>query len=150
MTPPEGAELKARKAGEQETDDTVVQARRMLDFTRRRQAAEAGIQQLRAQVAGHEAGVARLSEPVRIRFEVAKTRAELIDAYVRRRRAHYFGRLVRKHSGPARVEWLIQDDWPERPPWATSDISPDLVRPSARDDQDGAAPSGGPMPTEDR
>ena len=98
----------------------------MQDHADRRRAAEELVQRLSRQVAGHEATIAQLSEPVRLRFEVARTRADLIDAYVRRRRAYYLSRLVRRHSEAGQMRPLIRSDWPERPAWTTQRVSPDL------------------------
>jgi len=143
LTPPSDAELTVRRSGEQDTPEAVVRARRMRAHTEQRRAAEASVQQLRVRVDEHESAVARLSEPIRLRFEVAKTRAELIDAYVRRRRASYLTRLVRTQSGEAPSSSIIRSDWPERPWWMARTISPDLANPDAPGDRADAVPMGG-------
>lgn len=127
LQPPRGDELTTRRSGEQLTDEGVVTARRMRDFTERQQEARASARTLTDQVTTHETEVARLSEQVRIRFEVTKTRAELIDAYVRRRRAYYLARLLRKHPDAERIGLLVRGDWPERPSWTSWAVSPDLA-----------------------
>jgi hypothetical protein len=143
LTPPSDAELTALRSGEQGTPPSVVQARRMRAYTERRHAAEASVQRFSAQVAGCEVAVARLSEPIRLRFEVAKTRAELIDAYVRRRRASYLTRLVRTQSDAAPAGSIIRSDWPERPGWMARTVSPDLAEPDASGARADAIPIGG-------
>jgi hypothetical protein len=143
LTPPGDDELTACRSGEQNTDVAVVRARRMRAYTERLHAAEASVQRFGAQVAECETAVARLSEPIRLRFEVAKTRAELIDAYVRRRRASYLTRLVRTQSEAARPGTIIRSDWPERPGWIARAISPDLAEPDAPGTPADAVPMGG-------
>lgn len=143
LTPPDDGELTARRSGEQQTDKSVVRARRIRAYTERRHAAEASVQRFSAQVAECEVAVARLSEPIRLRFEVAKTRAEMIDAYVRRRRASYLTRLVRTQPEAARTGSIIRSDWPERPGWMARTVSPDLAEPGTPGTQAGAIPIGG-------
>jgi hypothetical protein len=134
LKPPEGDELGARRSGEKDTPEHVVRARRMQAYTERRLAAEASVRQLSARVAEYGTAVARLSEPIRLRFEVAKTRAELIDAYVRRRRASYLARLIRMQPEGGQASSLIGSDWPERPCWMARAVSPDLADPAVPGD----------------
>ena len=122
------SELNARRSGEQGTDPEVIKARRRQDHAGRRKGAESRVQQLNGRVAEHEATVARFSEPVRLRFEVARTRADLIDAYVRRRCAYYLARLIRRHAEAGQIRPLVRSDWPERPAWTTQAMSPDLAK----------------------
>lgn len=143
LTPPGDGELTARRSGEQDTPEPVVRARRMRAYTERRRAAEASVQRFSAQVAECEVAVARLSEPVRLRFEVAKTRAELIDAYVRRRRASYVTRLVRRQAEAVGTGSIIRSDWPERPEWMGRTVSPDLADPDAPGNRADAISMGG-------
>jgi hypothetical protein len=107
-----------------------VASRRMREFTERRAAAEAEVKRWSAELTGHDLAVAELSEPVRMRFEVAKHRAELIDAYVWRRRASYLTWLVRKHADGSKASSLLRSGWPERPAWAARTTSPDLASPN--------------------
>jgi hypothetical protein len=141
LKPPDDQELKARKSGET-ADESVVAARRMRAYHLRKQEAQTRVEQLTAELAGHEASLARLGEPIRVRFEVAKTRADLIDAYIGRRHAHYLTRLTRKHPEASRLGLLTRPDWPDRPSWTALAVSPDLADIPAPGDQDDPRPKG--------
>jgi hypothetical protein len=132
LAAPRDSEATARHSGEENTDLSVVASRRMREFSERREAAEAEVKHWSAERAGHDLTVAGLSEPVRMRFEVAKHRAELIDAYVWRRRAFYLTRLVRRHADGPQARSLIRAGWPERPAWAIRSASPDLLESPVR------------------
>jgi hypothetical protein len=126
MPRPTDAELEVRLGGETETDIDVVRERRLAAYTARRTAAEAEINRLQAVVAAKNVEVARLAKPVKIRFQVAQNRADMIEAYVRRRCAAYLTRLVRKHPDGRRIAEMVRPDWPGRPAWSLGDLSPDL------------------------
>jgi hypothetical protein len=140
LRPPDSEELKARKSGETTTDAAVVAARRLRAYDLRRQEAQTRTERLAAELAAYEASVARLSEPIRARFEVAKTRADLIDAYIRRRHAYYLTRLARKHPEAGRLGLFVRPDWPDRPSWTTLAVSPDLADTPTPGDHDGPQP----------
>jgi hypothetical protein len=127
LVAPTGLEAAARRSGEGSTDPAVVASRRRREFDEQRAAAQAEVQRWSAARAEHDLMVAELSEPVRMRLEVAQHRAALIDAYVWRRRASYLTWLVRKHADGSRASSLIRSDWPERPAWAIGASSPDLA-----------------------
>jgi len=127
LVPPRDHEAGARRSGEDDTEPSIVASRRMREFSELREAAQAEVRRWSAELTGHDLTVAELSEPVRMRFEVAKHRAELIDAYVWRRRAAYLTQLIRKHADGSKASSLIRAGWPERPAWATLTNSPDLA-----------------------
>jgi hypothetical protein len=127
LAAPTGLEAAARRSGEGSTDPAVVASRRRREFDEQRAAAQAEVQRWSAAQAEHDLMVAELSEPVRMRLEVAQHRAALIDAYVWRRRASYLTWLVRKHADGAQASSLIRSGWPERPAWAIGASSPDLA-----------------------
>jgi hypothetical protein len=127
LADPTAEDLRAKVSGEEDTDEAVRAGRRMREFAERRRAVEAEVNQVRAAVTEHDVEIARLSEPVRIRFEVARTRAMMIDAYVRRRCAAYLTRLVHKHPDGHRIGPLIRSSWPERPSWAARELPPDIA-----------------------
>jgi hypothetical protein len=133
LADPTAEDLRAKVSGEENTDEAVRAGRRTREFAERRRAVEAEVNQVRAAVTEHDVEIARLSEPVRIRFEVAHTRAMMIDAYVRRRCAAYLTRLVHKHPDGHRIGPLIRSGWPERPSWAARELSPDTAPDIARD-----------------
>ncbi len=119
-------ELTRRVSGEERTATAVLQGRRQREHSERRSVAENEVRQLRATLSDLAVEVAKLSEPVRIRFQVAQARVGMIDAYVRRRCAFYLTRLVRKHPEGTEIGPLLRSDWPEHPAWATREISPDV------------------------
>jgi hypothetical protein len=127
MREPGDAQLKVRVSGEERTDPTVVANRRLGEHRAQLRTKEAALTHARAEVARYEAEMAVLGEPVKIRFEVAQTRAEMVDAYVRRRCASYLRRLTRKHADATKIGPLVRADWPERPSWTTWELSPDLA-----------------------
>jgi hypothetical protein len=127
LAAPTEPETTARRSGEGTTALAVVASRRRREFSDERAAAEAAVQRWSAECTAHDVTVAELSEPVRMRFEVAQHRAQLIDAYVWRRRASYLTWLVRKHADGSKASSLIRSDWPERPAWAIGATSPDLT-----------------------
>jgi hypothetical protein len=129
---PRDGGLAARRSGEENTDLTVVASRRAAEFSEQREAAEAEVRRWSAERARHDLRVAALSEPVRMRFEVARHRAELIDAYVWRRRAAYLTQLARKHADGPQAASVIRQGWPEHPAWAAAAASPDLAEPLAQ------------------
>jgi hypothetical protein len=130
LAAPKDGEATARRSGEDNTGLSVVAGRRMREFGEQRAAAEAEVKRWSAELTGHDLAVAEVSEPVRMRFEVAKHRAELIDAYVWRRRASYLTWLVRKHADGSKASSLLRSGWPERPAWAARTTSPDLASPN--------------------
>jgi hypothetical protein len=133
LTAPGAGEAAARRSGEDNTGLSVVASRRRREFAEERAAAEAEVKRWSAELTEHDLMVAELSEPVRMRFEVAKHRAELIDAYVWRRRASYLTWLVRKHDDGSEASSLLRSGWPERPAWAARPASPDLTAPDLAD-----------------
>jgi hypothetical protein len=142
MQEPGQDQLKVRVSGEERTDPTIVANRRLGEYRAQLRSKEAAVTQARAEVASCEAEIALAGEPVKIRFEVAQTRAEMIDAYVRRRCASYLRRLTRKHSDAPKIGPLVRADWPERPSWTTWKLSPDLAG-FRSPDQDQRPPSAG-------
>ncbi len=142
MQEPGADKLRARVSGEERTDPTIVANRRLGEYRAQRKSKEVAVTQARAEIAKCEGEIALLGEPVKIRFEVAQTRAEMIDAHVRRRCASYLRRLARKHADATRIGPLLRADWPERPSWTTWELSPDLAsfRPP---DQDQSPPAAG-------
>jgi hypothetical protein len=132
LAAPRDGELAARRSGEENTDLTVVASRRAAEFSAQREAAEAEVRRWSAERARHDLTVAALSEPVRIRFEVARHRAEMIDAYVWRRRAAYLTQLARRHADGPQAASVIRRGWPEHPAWAAAAASPDLAAPLAQ------------------
>jgi hypothetical protein len=132
LAAPRDGELAARRSGEENTDLTVVASRRAAEFSAQREAAEAEVQRWSAERARHDLTVAALSEPVRMRFEVARHRAEMIDAYVWRRRAAYLTQLARRHADGPQAASVIHRGWPEHPAWAAAAASPDLAAPLAQ------------------
>lgn len=123
---PSDDDLKVRLGGETDTDEAVVRERRMAEYAARRTPLETEIRRLQAVVTAKDVEVARLGEPVRIRFQVAQNRADMVEAYVRRRCAAYLTRLVRKHPEGRRIAEVVKPDWPGRPTWSLGDLSPDL------------------------
>jgi hypothetical protein len=118
--------LATRVNGEEGTSPSVLAGRRRAEFEQRRQAAQAEVDRIRDAVAGHDLEIAGLRETIRIRFEVARTRAAMIDAYIRRRYAAYLARLARRHPEGKRIGSLIRSDWPSEPPWAGRELPPEL------------------------
>jgi hypothetical protein len=104
-------------AGEENAPKDVPAGRRKREHAGRRQALRSDIEQNRA--AEQEAAVecARLAEQITIRWDVAKVRVAMIEAYVRRRCAAYLTRLVRKHPDGERVGVLLRSAWNEQPSW---------------------------------
>ena len=142
MPRPTDPELTVRLGGETDTDIEVVRERRMAAYNARRAAVEAEINRLQSVVAAKRVEVARLAKPVKIRFQVAQNRADMIEAYVRRRCAAYLTRLVRKHPDGQRIADMVRPDWPGRPAWSVGDLSLDL--PDGSIPLAGRAPNGRP------
>lgn len=127
LAEPGREDLAARASGEERTDASVLAGRRKREFGQRRQAAEAEVNRIRAAAAVHDLEIARHRETIRISFEVAKTRAAMIDAHVRRRYAAYLTRLARKHPDGQRIGPLIRSGWPGQPPWTARELPPELA-----------------------
>jgi len=125
--PPEPSEeaLRKRVGGERYTDVAVVRQRRLDDHARLRTATRAKAMDIASRIRDQDVEIARLGEPIRVRFEVAQSRAAMIDAYVQRRCAAYLTRLVRKHPQGALISQLSQTR-PALPAWTSGERSPDL------------------------
>lgn len=126
LTPPQGAELTKKVSGEQQTRDEIVAGRRMAEYVERRAKVENEVNTLRTKLAESEVETARLFETVRIRFEVAQARAQMIGAYVRRRCASYLTRLVRKHPDGQEIFLLTASQWRDLPAWVARDLPAEL------------------------
>jgi hypothetical protein len=119
-------ELTKRVGGERYTDKEVVRARRLADHAKRRTVTKQQALDIARRIREQDVEIARLGEPIRVRFEVAQTCAAMIDAYVRRRCAAYLSRLIRKHPEGARLNHLLGQSRSALPDWATGVRSPDL------------------------
>jgi hypothetical protein len=140
LAEPTDEQLKARANGEERTPDDIRAARRLGEHARHRQGLRAEVTRLRAELAEHDAEIARLEEVLRTRFESVRTQARIIEAHIRRRRAAYLTRLVRKHKKGQELGLLLRPDWDERPEWSVWTAAPGLLVDSAAPD---AAPTGG-------
>jgi hypothetical protein len=126
--PPEPSEgdLRRRVGGERYTDVAVVRARRLADHTRLRTETKKQALDIARRIRDQDVQIAGLGEPIRVRFEVAQTRAAMIDAYVRRRCAAYLTRLIRKHPQGSHIRQILPATRPALPAWTVGARSPDL------------------------
>jgi hypothetical protein len=124
---PTADDMRTRVSGEEHTDAAVVAERRKFDYTERRSGLAAEVTRIRATLAERDAEIAELRERIRIRFERARTGADVIGAYVQRRCAAYLTRLVRKHPEGKQISALIRSGWHDRPRWSTWDAPPEIA-----------------------
>ncbi|WP_328458404.1 hypothetical protein [Amycolatopsis sp. NBC_00438] len=130
LAEPTEEELRTRTSGEERTDGSVLVARRRRDHTDRRVRLEQEVARIRGTLTECDIEIAELRERIRVRFERARTGADLIGAYVQRRCAAYLTRLVRKHPEGKQVGALVRSGWHDRPRWSTWDSPPELADPA--------------------
>jgi hypothetical protein len=118
-------DVHSRVAGEERTDESIVQQRRTADLAKRHDRASAAVKQLTDEIDGVNSQIARISEQLRIRLRVAQRRAAMIEAHSRRRCAAYLTRLVRRHPDGVRLNELLRPRWPEQPEWARAQWNPE-------------------------
>jgi hypothetical protein len=123
---PSEDELSKRVGGERHTDISVVRQRRLSEHARRRHAAKDQALRIAQKVRDQDVEIARLGEPIRVRFEVAQARAAMVDAYVKRRSAAYLTRLIRKHPQGSQLNHLLGAARSELPAWTSGERSPDV------------------------
>lgn len=114
----QGAADSSRVAGEERTDAGVVAQRRAKAYADKRDQAKAKVDRLTADLNRMNAEIAQIGKQVAIRKEIHERRADIIEAHIRRRRAAYETRLVRKHPRGLFLNRLLRPDWPEVPEWA--------------------------------
>ncbi|TDP92921.1 hypothetical protein [Labedaea rhizosphaerae] len=119
LTAPSEEELQQRANGEGETKIEVVTARRRQDFVKQQRTKESAVVNARAAVVAADQEAALVRERIQVRFEVVRTEAAIVEAYVRRRVASYLGRLIRKHPDGNRLGVLIRSGWQDKPAWTT-------------------------------
>jgi hypothetical protein len=123
----EGAtpDLTTKVAGEDRTPEAIVRQRRAgaQEATRERQ--QGVVRGLTARMESADAEIAHMREQIDIRLRVARRRAAMIEAYVRRRCATYLARLVRKHPNGARLNELMRPQWPDHADWAQARQGPE-------------------------
>lgn len=110
-----------KRAGEAETDAQIVAMRRAREHGRKRDQAQADIHRLTTEINQNEARAAQVREQIEIRHRIATRRAALIEAHIRRRRAAYEKRLVRKHPQGRLLNRLLRPDWPAAPEWTSAE-----------------------------
>jgi hypothetical protein len=106
--------------GETGTNPEIVAQRRAREHGRKRDDAQATVHRLTGEINRVEAEVAQVKEQIEIRLRIAQRRAAMIEAHIRRRRAAYETRLVRKHPHGRRLNRLLRPGWPAAPEWATT------------------------------
>jgi hypothetical protein len=109
-----------RVAGEADTDQGIVNQRRARDLRRKQDEAQATVRRLTTEINRIKAQVAQVREQIEIRLRIAQRRAAMIEAHIRRRRAAYEQRLVRKHPQGRELNRLLRPGWPDAPTWATA------------------------------
>jgi hypothetical protein len=107
-------------AGEDRTDEGVVAQRRAKAHVAKLEQARATVDRLTADINRKTAEVAQLDKQIQIQKEIHERRADIIEAHIRRRRAAYETRLVRKHPQGLFLNRLLRPDWPAVPEWATA------------------------------
>ncbi|GAA3934363.1 hypothetical protein [Actinoplanes auranticolor] len=115
-----GAADSSRVAGEERTDAGVVAQRRAKAYAAKRAEAKAKVDRLTADLNRMTAEIAQIAKQVAIRREIHERRADIIEAHIRRRRAAYETRLVRKHPHGLFLNRLLRPEWPEVPTWAAA------------------------------
>ncbi|MGX7826032.1 hypothetical protein ACTG9Q_13155 [Actinokineospora sp. 24-640] len=126
LAAPTPEQLTARVSGEERTSDDVRMGRRMREHSERRKGLQAEVSRCRTELADLGAEIARTEESLRTCFEAVCTRAQVIEAHIRRRRAAYLTYLVRKHREGRKLGLLVRPNWDERPQWSTWEIAPGL------------------------
>ncbi|GAB2568263.1 hypothetical protein Aab01nite_43680 [Paractinoplanes abujensis] len=116
----EGAPDTGKVAGEDRTDPGVAAQRRAKAHAAKRDEAKAKVDRLTAELNRMSAEIAQLDEQIAIQKEIHERRADIIEAHIRRRRAAYETRLVRKHPQGLFLNRLLRPDWPAVPDWATA------------------------------
>jgi len=123
-------DLKQRRPGETDTDETIVRGRRTRAHEQRRAALDARIDALRAQAHQLDAEVQRIEEAVLARRTIGAVRVARLHAYTERRIATYHRRLLRVHPDAARLAAILPSTNPRLPPWADELVpaSPEPVK----------------------
>jgi hypothetical protein len=107
--------------GEEDADESVRLARRRREHRARQDELAAITDRHRKAAAAADGERDELGDLVAQPDEIAATRVEMIDAYVRRRSAAYLVRLARKHPQGARLSTVITGAWTARPAWLDDD-----------------------------
>jgi outer membrane murein-binding lipoprotein Lpp len=115
-----GAADSSRVAGEERTDAGIVAQRRVNAYAAKRDEAKAKVDRLTADLNGMSAEIAQIAKRVAIRREIHERRADIIEAHIRRRRAAYETRLVRKHPQGLFLNRLLRPEWPDVPDWVVA------------------------------
>lgn len=119
-------ELAKRRPGDEAISESLVRERRMREHRRRIEQAQKELDAAEARVAHLVQEAAILTTELRSRFDIARASVERIHEYVRRRRAAYWRRLVRRHPDGERINALLRieptaQDWPALPDWLHGD-----------------------------
>lgn len=130
---PTPEQLKVRVTGEERTSESVLVGRRRREHAERRRKLENEVTRIHAALTECDTDIAESREIIRIRLAVSHTRAEIIEAYVQRRKAAYLGRLLRKHPEGKRIGAHVDLTRREALRWATADGMPELT--DGQDDQ---------------
>lgn len=106
--------------GESATDPGIIAQRRAREHGRKRDEAQSTVRRLTSDISRAEARAAQVKEQIDIRLRIAQRRAAMIEAHIRRRRASYETRLVRKHPQGLLLNRLLRPGWPTAPEWAAT------------------------------
>ncbi len=126
-------DLKAKKAGEDQTSEHIVALRRAKAAAAVLERHEAALRDAEANLEKIRVDIAKTNEQIAVRLRIAQRRASMIETHTRRRCAAYLTRLVRKHPEGARLNALMRPQWPDRADWArASEETPIIARRAAR------------------
>ncbi|MGX4652625.1 hypothetical protein ACWCHM_02920 [Micromonospora sp. SCSIO 07396] len=117
LTAPTEDELTARRAGETDTDASVVRKRRLAPYLERRAGLEARRQEAESELVRLRQTRAETRERLARSRTVAAARAERIHEHSWRRIGSYWQRLVRKHPDGEELNRTLQPGGPELPGW---------------------------------
>ncbi|WP_431886652.1 hypothetical protein [Micromonospora wenchangensis] len=118
LTAPTESELKARRAGEADTDESVVRKRRLAPYLERRAGLEARREEAEEALVQLRQARAELRERLARSRTVAAARAQRIHEHSWRRIGSYWQRLVRKHPAGEQLNRTLLPGGPEMPSWA--------------------------------
>ncbi|SCF41468.1 hypothetical protein GA0070216_114147 [Micromonospora matsumotoense] len=110
-------ELRARRVGETDTDESVVRKRRLAPYLERRARLEAHRQEAEEALVRLRQTRAELQERIARSQSVAAARARRIHEHSWRRIGSYWQRLVRKHPAGEQLNRTLRPGGPEVPGW---------------------------------